>query len=170
LPRPVQRRDAESIPSKRELVTMHVIQRHRELTAHALKHSLMTFLPQMRNDLRVAVRVQMMPASDEFRPLLGKIKELAVEDREGTLILIAHRLLAIRQTDDAQPPRSQRHTWTMQETLLVWSSMSQRPRHSFDHTFGHRSPTGQVHHTSNATHRRLLSSASVVRGNAYLPR
>ena len=61
-------------------------------------------------------------------------------------------LLPIRQADNAEPARGQSHTRPMKESLFIRATMNQRPSHAFDHAFGHHSPSGQIHHTSNATH------------------
>ena len=76
--------------------------------------SLMLF-PKMRNDLRVAVRDQAMPARFQLRALLEIIEQLAVEDHEDAPVLIGDRLLAIRQADDAQPARRQRQPGPMRK-------------------------------------------------------
>ena len=102
LPCPIQWGDAKAIAPEGELMTRHIIQGHGKLAAHALKHAFMTLLPEMRDDLGVAVGVQHMAARDQRCALLGKIKELAVVDGEGALVFIAHGLLAIGKADDAQ--------------------------------------------------------------------
>jgi len=41
----------------------------------------------------------------ELRPSFHEVEEFAIEDGENASILIRDGLLAIRQTDDAEPPR-----------------------------------------------------------------
>ena len=49
-----------------------------------------------------------MPARRQLRPLFEVVEQLAIENHEHVPLLVGHRLLAIREADDAQPARRQR--------------------------------------------------------------
>ena len=66
-----------------------------------------------------------MTARCQLRALLGVVEQLAVEDRENVPVLVADRLLAIRQADHTEPPRGQRHSGTMQEAFLIRTAVDQ---------------------------------------------
>jgi hypothetical protein len=57
----------------------------------------------MRDDFRVAVLHEAMPAGFQLRALFEMVKQFAIEDRDDLPILIGHGLLAIREADNAQP-------------------------------------------------------------------
>ena len=112
----------------------------------------LTLFPKVRNDFRVAMGVQAMPARCQLRALLEVIEQLAVEDHEDAPVLVGHRLLAVRQADDAEPPRGQCQPGPMEKALLVRAAMHQRSRHPFDHALGHRPPATKIHDARDATH------------------
>ena len=62
LPAPVERGDAEAVAREQELAPALIPEREGKLPAQLLEHALLIFLPQVREDLRVAVRDQPMPA------------------------------------------------------------------------------------------------------------
>src|SRR5450759_548999 len=85
--------DAEAVPSKSQLMPMHVPQGHGELAAHALEHAFLILFPKVRNDFRVAVGDQAMSAPCQLRPPLNVIEQLAVEDHKHAPVFIGDRLL-----------------------------------------------------------------------------
>jgi hypothetical protein len=72
----------------------------------------------MRDDFRVAVLHQAMPARFQLRPLFEVIKQLAIEDHDDVPLLIGHRLLAIREADNAQPARTPARRRVEKRSLL----------------------------------------------------
>ena len=108
LPRPVERADPEPVAPEQQASLAFVPQRDGKLPAQPLEHSLLMLLPKMRDDFRVAVLHQAMPARFQLRPLFEVVEQLAIEDHDDVRLLIGHRLLAIREADDAQPARRQR--------------------------------------------------------------
>ena len=59
----------------------------------------------------------------QLRPLLQVVKQLAIEDHDDVSLLIGHRLLAIREADNAQPARRQRDSRLKKEALFVLAAM-----------------------------------------------
>lgn len=84
-----------------------IVQGHGELAAHSLEHAFVAFLPEVRDDLGVAVGVQNMASRNELGALLGEIEELAIEDGVGALVFIAHGLLTIGEADNAETAGSE---------------------------------------------------------------
>src|SRR6478672_8782009 len=104
-------------------MSLHIIQGDRKLPAQSLEHAFLKFLPHVWYNLRIAVGVEAVAPRRKFRSLLGMIEQLSVEDRERAFILVAHRLLAVRQSHDAQPPRGERYPRTAEETFLIRPSV-----------------------------------------------
>ena len=85
-----------------------------------------------------------MPARLQLRPLFEVIEQLAVEDHEDVPVLVGHRLLAVRQADDAEPARGQRDSRSDEETLFIRAAMHRCARAIRSTTSsGHRSSAGQ---------------------------
>ena len=59
------------------------------------------------NDLCVAVRLQTVAARFQLGPTLDMVEQLTVEDDEDVAVFVRHRLLSVRQVNDAQPPHPQ---------------------------------------------------------------
>src|SRR5688572_4540356 len=114
------------------------------------------FLPKMRNNFRVAVLHQAMPARFQLRPFFEVVKQLTIEDHNNILVLIGYRLLTIREADNAQPARRQRDAGLKKETLFVRAAMHEGSRH-FLHDFGwDNSLLDQIDHACDAAHMNLL--------------
>ena len=134
-----------------------VPQGERELPAQVLEHPLLILLPQMRDDLRVAVRDKAVAESFEPGTHVGVIEEFPVEDdRDGT-VFIADGLLAVRETNDAEAPRRQRQRRQFQEALLVRTAMHDGVRHGADRALRNRPAPLQIDKSRNPAHARSSS-------------
>jgi len=60
------------------------------------------------------------------------VKQLAIEDHDNVPVLIGHRLLAIREADNAQPARGQRDARLKKEALFIRAAMNDGMRHFSD--------------------------------------
>jgi hypothetical protein len=109
----------------------------------------------MRDDFRVAVFHQAMPARFQLCPLFKMVKQFAIENHDDARMLIGHRLLAIREADNAQPARRQRNARLKEESLLVRPPMYYRTRHSADSFFGHCALPGEINNACDTTHDAL---------------
>ena len=138
LPRPVKRRDAEAVAAEREPSSLLLPQRDGKLPAKPLKHALLVIFPQMRDDLRVAMSAQLVPAIRQLGASLCMVKKLAVKHDVNTPVFIRHRLLTIGQAHDAQPTRSQRQPWPDKKAFLIRPTVGERPRHRLNSSVGHR--------------------------------
>jgi hypothetical protein len=110
----------------------------------------------MRDDFRIAVFHQAMPARFQLRPLLEMVKQFAIENHDDATILIRHGLLAIREADNAQPARRQRHARLKKEALFIRAAMYYRTRHSADGCFGHGALPGEINNACDAAHDNFL--------------
>ena len=113
-------------------------------------------LPKMRDDFRVAVLHQAMPARLQLRPLFEVVEQLAIEDHDDVPVLIGHRLLAIREADNAQPARRQRDARPIKEALFVRAAMHDGPRHSPHDFVRHGSLLGEIDNACDAAHEYFL--------------
>src|SRR3954453_15133143 len=136
LPCPEKRRDPEPVASELKLPATFVPQCDGELPAQSFPRSVAVILPQMGNDLRIAVSNEAMSARPQFIPALDVIKELAVKNHDDIAVFVKDRLLPIGQTDNAQPPRSQPEPGPNEKTLLVGAAVEQRPGHPFQTPLG----------------------------------
>ncbi len=129
LPAPKQWRNPKSIASEVQLPSLHIPQRNRKLSAELRPHTFIVVFPKMRNDLGVAVCDKAMASRCEFCASLDVVEQLAVEDHENAAVFVCHRLLAIRQSDNAQTARGHGDAGSLKKTLLVRTAMHDRPRH-----------------------------------------
>ena len=101
MPGPKKRRDTKTVASKLQLAFLLIPQGNGKLPSQFLPHFLAMILPQMRNELRVAVGYEPVSARFQLLPALDVIEQLAVEDHGDVPVFISNRLLAIGQTDNA---------------------------------------------------------------------
>jgi hypothetical protein len=78
-----------------------------------------------------------MTASLEFRTLFDVIEELPIENDVHRFVLIGHRLLAIREADDAQTAGCQGKSGPMEEPFFVGSTVNNGTSHSPDEFVRH---------------------------------
>src|SRR5438270_27076 len=105
----------------------------------------------MRDDLRIAVSDEPMSARPQLVSSLDVIKQLAVEDYRDVAVFVKDRLLAIGQTDNTQPARSQAEPGSNEKTLFVRAAMQQRAGHSLHAPIGNGTLSHQIDGTSSAT-------------------
>ena len=156
LPRPVERADPEPVAPEQQASPALVPQGDGKLPAQPLEHSPLMLLPKMRDDFRVAVLHQTMPARFQFRPLFEVVKQLTIEDHDDVPVLIGHRLLSIREADDTQPARRQRDSRLKKEAFLVGAAMDDGPRHSPHDFVRHGSLLGEINDACYAAHESLV--------------
>ncbi len=161
LPAPIQGRDPKAIASEVQLAFLRIPQRDRELSAQMLPSRFAVIFPEMRNDFRVAVRDEAMAFRREFFASLDVIEQLAVEDHEEIALFVRHRLLAIGQSDNAQPARGERDTGPLEKSLLVRTAMEDRARHLLHHTGWRRALPGQIDDPCDAAHSPTIAEDGV---------
>lgn len=152
LPRPVERADPEPVAPEQQASPALVPQRDGKLPAQPLEHAPLMLLPKVRDDFRVAVLHQPMPARFQLRPFFEVVKQLTIEDHDDTRLLIGHRLLAIREADDAQPARGQRDSRLKKEAFFVRAAMHYGTRHSPHDFVRHGSLLGEINNACYAAH------------------
>ena len=110
----------------------------------------------MRDDLRIAVSDEPMSARPQLVSSLDVIKQLAVEDYRDVAVFVKDRLLAIGQTDNTQPARSQAEPGSNEKTLFVRAAMQQRAGHSLHAPIGNGTLSHQIDHACDAAHQIIL--------------
>src|SRR4030095_7680773 len=113
-----------------------------KLSAQSFEHPLPALLPEMRNVLGIAVRDEAMPARFQVGSLFDIIKQLTVKDDKGAPVLIGHRLLPIRETDDAKPARRHDDPRPPVIPLFVRAAMHDGIRHPADDFISRGSTSG----------------------------
>jgi hypothetical protein len=97
-----------------------------------------TLLPEVGDDLRVAVGDEVMSAPRQLDASLDVIEQLAVENDKNAPVFIGDGLLAIGKADDAESSGGQGKTGAMKEALFVRTAMHESVGHALDDALGHR--------------------------------
>jgi hypothetical protein len=84
------------------------------------------------------------------------VKQLAIEDHDDVRLLIGHRLLAIREADNAQPARRQRDARLKKEAFFVRAAMHYGTRHSPHDFVRHGALLGEINNACDAAHENFL--------------
>ena len=100
----VERLDAEPVAREQEPPRVRVPDREGEHAAEAVDAVLAPLLVAVRDHLGVGVGPEAVAVRDQLAADLGEVVDLAVEDDLHRSVLVADRLVAGRQIDDAQPP------------------------------------------------------------------
>jgi hypothetical protein len=98
----VERLDAEAVAREQQTAGLRVPDREGEHPPEPIHAALAPLLVAMDDDLGVGARAEAMAVRDEFGADLGEVVDLAVEDDLDRAVLVAERLVAGRQVDDAQ--------------------------------------------------------------------
>jgi hypothetical protein len=106
----------------------------------------------MRDDFRVAVFHQAMAASLEFPPPFEMVEQLAVENRMNVPILVENWLLAIGEADDAQAPRTQGKSRSVEVALFVRAAMDDRTSHPTNNFVRHGLLSGELENACDSAH------------------
>src|SRR5207245_6553326 len=88
LPGPVKRTDAEAVARQEQPLPPLVVERNGKLAAHAQKGVFLMIFPKMRDDFRIAVRGETVPAAFQVGALLDVIKQFAVVDDKDAAVLV----------------------------------------------------------------------------------
>src|SRR5262249_40761667 len=111
-----------------------------------------TFLVQVDQHLRVAVRVELVAALFQAGPQLAIVVHLPVEDDLDRTVLIADRLIAAGQVDDRQPAAGQPEAGRAPQPLGVRPAVGEAVRHRLQHGPVHRPRRVGVEYTRNSAH------------------
>ena len=133
LPAPEKWGNSKPIASEVQLPLPHIPERNGKLSPQLLPGRFAVILPEMRNDLGVAVSNEAMAFRGELFAPLDVIEELAVEDHKQAAIFVGHRLLAIGQSDNAQAARGQGDAGSLEKPLLIRTAMDDCSRHPLQH-------------------------------------
>jgi hypothetical protein len=88
----------------------------------------------------------------QFRPAFDVIKEFAIKDNKDIPSFIANRLLAVRETDNAETPRSESDSRPYKKALFVRPAMQERAGHSLNAALWHRTSPDKINDARNAAH------------------
>src|SRR5215467_122211 len=121
--------DAEAIANQQQTAARRVPQREREHSAEARHRQLAPLLVGVDDDFSVGVRAKTMTTGLEFDSQLGKVIDLAVEDRPNRLVFVRQRLIPCREIDDAQAAMPQADAVAAIEAAGVRTSMRDDRHH-----------------------------------------
>ena len=122
----------------------------------------------MQDGFGVAVGLVAVACGFQVAAQIGMIEDLAVVDDPEVAGLIAHRLLAVRKADNAEPPRSQGQSRSMEIALLIRAAVHNRLRHPLNDAFRHASLPGQIQYACNTTHRLLEFNTAKISRTLWL--
>ena len=103
-----------------------------------------------------------MAPGDQLTAHFGKVVDLAVEHDLHAAILVANRLIASRQVDDAQPAMAQADAIGEEVAGRIGSAMHHGIRHRDQHIAVYRMVTVEVETACNTTHKSVVSRQSSV--------
>src|SRR6185503_15141413 len=110
------------------------------------------FLKSVQNDFRVALRGEAMAAGFQLRTQFDVVENLAVEDDPKRAILVADRLLAGAEIDNAQPGVAQAGKAVEINAKLIRTAMTDHRQHPAEAGLLNRIGLGETDYAHNATH------------------
>jgi hypothetical protein len=151
--RPVEGADAEAVAAEDDALARPVPQGDGELAAQVLEHPLLVVLPAVGDDFGVAVGGEAVAAALQFGLHLGVVEQLAVVDDGDGAVLVADRLPAVSQPDDAEAPRGEADARLFEIAVLVGPAVDDGVGHGAQRPRRRRPPLPrQVNHPRDATH------------------
>lgn len=160
--RPVQRLDPEPVTGKGQRAGARVVDREGE-HAHQFVHD--SFAPlqiALQDGLGVARRAEPAAEPLESGPQFAIVVHLAVEDQRDTGLLVHHRLVAVRDVDDAQPLEAESDRPCDMQPVLIRSAMHEAVGHRLEQSGLLEGPTVGLENSRYATHRSTPSYAGLV--------
>src|SRR5262249_55468593 len=130
--RVVHRLHAEPVARDHEAPLAPVPDRHAELPADVLGELRADLLVEVREDLRVAAALEAM-AAEQLAPDVLVVVELAVLHRPDGAVLVADRLVAALDVDDAEPPHAERDAGLEVRAAVVRASVRHGVGHAVEH-------------------------------------
>jgi hypothetical protein len=123
----VERLDPQSIANEDEVSALTVEQREREHAVQLAQRRLAALLPEREHDLRVRV-VGGEHATRGLEPSaeLGRVEDLAVEDDRRAPARRRHRLVAVLEVDDREPPGDERDLAVRHGAAAVRAAVPER--------------------------------------------
>ena len=132
LPRIHERLDAETVPGEEQPLVSRIADGEGE---HPVKTRDRVIAPGFvgpQHDLGIAARPERVAFSDQFIAQFACIVNLSVENDGNGIVLVQHRLMAVRHIDHAQAPCPQRDISMRPRPPLIRPAMHQRVRHGRD--------------------------------------
>jgi hypothetical protein len=126
----VQRTDADAVASEDQPLPRQIDQREGELAAEMREELVTEVLPEMHDQLGVAVAPERVPAVLERRLQFGVVEQLAVEDRHDRAGLVVNGLLSVDQADDAQAAAGKADALFEEEAFLIGPAMAKAAGHA----------------------------------------
>ena len=99
----MQRLDANPVAGDEQLLGARVPDRERKHPAQFVHAHLAEVFVQVNDGLRVAVCAELVAFGFEPVAQLGKVVDLTIEHDPHRAVLVAHRLMAAADIDDAEP-------------------------------------------------------------------
>ncbi len=110
------------------------------------------FFVQVDDDLGVALRGKPVAERLELRAQFDVVEDLAVVDDPERTVLVADRLIAAGQVNDAEPRAAQANPVIPVDAVSVRPAMPEHPQHPQQGIAFRRGPFGQVEDAYNAAH------------------
>jgi len=127
--RVVQRPDAEPVPRNEQALAAAVPERKGKLAVEPRKAGEPILFEQVEDDLRVGVRVEPVPVSDEFLLQLQVVENLAVEDDPEGLVFIVDRLHPALYADNAEAGLAQHGMVVDVQSAFIGTPVAQHAQH-----------------------------------------
>src|SRR3954468_22658105 len=114
------------------------------------KHPLLMVLPEVRDKLGIAMGGEMVPLGLELLLGLGVVEKLAVEDGGHRAVFVIKRLLAVRQSDNAETAVGQTQAEPLKVAVVVGTAVPDGVGHAPQNAGRYRSPPGEIDNTRDA--------------------
>jgi hypothetical protein len=98
-----------------------------------------------------------MTPTGELFAAFDVVEKFAIEDNKKVAGFIAHRLLPVGQTDDAQATGSEGNPGAFEKAFLIRAAMSEGARHALHDAFWRRALPDEIDNACDAAHEYLLS-------------
>jgi hypothetical protein len=121
--------DPEAVAGEDEPAPRGVPDRHREHPAQALGEAPPPLLVAVDEHLRVRARPEPMAGPLELPAQLREVVDLAVLDDGAGAVLVRDWLVAAREVDDREPPRSEPDAALDERAVRVGPAVDERGRH-----------------------------------------
>src|SRR6266446_614341 len=129
------------------------------LAVHVSDAVFSLFLVKVKNDLSVREGGKAMSLIDQLLLEFEVVEDFAVERDPQRTVLVAHRLLAAREIDDAKPGMRETHAILGVKSSIVRPAMSQHPDHPAQ-GFRGDGRSIKIEYACNATHKGSILGAA----------
>ena len=127
-----QRSHAEAVPHQKHRFRATVVDRERELAVQPVQHPGAPLLVPVHEDFRIAARAEAVSGRDQLLAELQVVVDLAVVHDEDGAVLVAQRLRAAGDVDDAEPHVGEADPRPGVAPAAVGAAVAQGGRHAVE--------------------------------------